>query len=113
MCLSGPVGCVKTTLVDYLAPMTPRVAQKVKKFVEFTQSEQPKVKVKSNKRKLRSSESKTDDENITEEILQSASKNGFLRVQLGDQTVMIAKFFLVNIDALTFLTNSYGNLNAS
>lgn len=85
ICLSGPVGCGKTTLVEYLARKTGRIAPKLNDFVEFMESKAPKVEVKKGKRKLRSSESKTDDE-INENFMQSAPKNGFLRIQLGDQT---------------------------
>lgn len=86
ICLSGPVGCGKTTLVEYLARKTGRLAPKINDFVQFMELREPKVNVKvskNNKRKLRS----TDDcDNVSSIVKRAIPKSGFLRIQLGDQT---------------------------
>lgn len=76
ICLSGPVGCGKTTLVEHLARKTGRLAPKVNEFMQFMQ----KPEVKGSKRKLR------HREEVCESIRKVTPKNGFLRIQLGDQT---------------------------
>lgn len=87
ICLSGPVGCGKTTLVEYLARKTGRLAPKIDDFINFAEEKQQTKKetgaVNGNKRKLRS---KVDLEVVRQSVKQSAPKNGFLRIQLGDQT---------------------------
>ncbi|XP_039481585.1 midasin [Drosophila santomea] len=93
ICLSGPVGCGKTTLIEYLARKTGRICPKpneiksrenaLKKAEEEEQLLTPKKKPKTtgNKRKL--------EELPLEELLdlgETTKKSGFLRIQLGDQT---------------------------
>ncbi|XP_017069300.1 midasin [Drosophila eugracilis] len=93
ICLSGPVGCGKTTLIEYLARKTGRICPKpneiesrekaLKKAEEEEQLLTPKKKPKTtaSKRKL--------EEIPLEELLElgeTTQKNGFLRIQLGDQT---------------------------
>jgi midasin len=87
ICLSGPVGCGKTSLVEHLARKTGRIAPKINDFMQFMQTKQQKKEikvVKGNKRKLRQIEE--DFVEIQENICKTAPKNGFLRIQLGDQT---------------------------
>ncbi|KAH8345472.1 hypothetical protein KR084_002113 [Drosophila pseudotakahashii] len=93
ICLSGPVGCGKTTLIEYLARKTGRICPKpnevegrekaLKKAEEEEQLLTPKKKPKTTgaKRKL--------EELPLEELLDlgdTTQRNGFLRIQLGDQT---------------------------
>lgn len=89
ICLSGPVGCGKTTLVEYLARRTGRLAPKIDDFIEFIEeSQKKKVADKAgnrNKRKLRNKDN-VDCDVVRQSIKQSSPKNGFLRIQLGDQT---------------------------
>ena len=88
ICLSGPVGSGKTSLVEYLARKTGRLAPKIEDFMEFMGSKQQKEKTpttKGKKRKLRGT-GNDDFENIRRDIKKQAPKNGFLRIQLGDQT---------------------------
>lgn len=88
ICLSGPVGCGKTTLVEYLARKTGRLAPKINDFMKFMETKQTKPKsaaAKGNKRKLRS-RGNDDCDSIQHSVRKNAPKNGFLRIQLGDQT---------------------------
>lgn len=87
VCLSGPVGCGKTTLVEYLARRTGRLAPKIDDFVEFYEENQEKKveAINGNKRKLRSKET-ADCATAKHSFKNSGPKNGFLRIQLGDQT---------------------------
>lgn len=87
ICLSGPVGCGKTTLVEFLARKTGRLAPKINDFMDFmeTKQEKPKAQVNGNKRKLRNRGNDNCD-NIQQSVRKNAPKNGFLRIQLGDQT---------------------------
>lgn len=89
ICLSGPVGSGKTSLVEYLARRTGRLAPKIGDFINFMETEQQKRQqlapvTNGNKRKLRGIEKSSD--NVHENGPQVAPKNGFLRIQLGDQT---------------------------
>lgn len=87
ICLTGPVGCGKTSLVEYLARKTGRLAPTIEDFMKFMNLKQQKEKLttaKGKKRKLRSSEN--DDFKIQECVRKYAPQNGFLRIQLGDQT---------------------------
>lgn len=88
ICLSGPVGCGKTTLVEYLARMTGRIPLKKQQSddesngVSNQENNQSMGNVKnkliiSNKRKI----DNKDIDNTT-----TTPSNGFLRIQLGDQT---------------------------
>ncbi|XP_050325190.1 midasin [Bactrocera neohumeralis] len=96
ICLSGPVGCGKTTLVEYLARKTGRTCPKpseiAQRKLENTENQyvnnggiangNDKVPV-GNKRKHES-----DILNDFEQSLDAngINSNGFLRIQLGDQT---------------------------
>lgn len=97
ICLSGPVGCGKTTLVEYLARQTGRVP--IRGSVMETDKENSGVQVnhknvqpvnangKKNKKKRTATEAENgnDLQNGGDEA-KLGSKNGFLRIQLGDQT---------------------------
>lgn len=95
ICLSGPVGCGKTTLVEYLARQTGRVS--IRGSVKDTDKENSDVQVneknvqpviakgkKNKKRSATDAENGNNLENGDEAKL--GSKNGYLRIQLGDQT---------------------------
>uniref|UniRef100_A0A182PZR4 Midasin n=1 Tax=Anopheles farauti TaxID=69004 RepID=A0A182PZR4_9DIPT len=89
ICLSGPVGSGKTSLVEYLAKVTGRIAPKgVQKG-----SRGPVLKEDPSKKRKLSNVSKANEINGNESfdvdveaLKKSAPKSGFLRVQLGDQT---------------------------
>lgn len=102
ICLSGPVGCGKTTLVEYLAHRTGRIPPK---FVDGQHSDrvnakdknaEPKhdskitgeAKSKKLKRKAKDVDASIDDENdeLSKLLERKSPPNGFLRIQLGDQT---------------------------
>ncbi|XP_053661924.1 midasin [Anopheles marshallii] len=88
ICLSGPVGSGKTSLVEYLAKATGRIPPKREECAK------PQVlkEEMSKKRKLNKGSKVADiDGNETfeydvESLKKVAPKSGFLRVQLGDQT---------------------------
>ncbi|XP_049297646.1 midasin [Anopheles funestus] len=87
ICLSGPVGSGKTSLVEYLAKATGRIPPK---GAERGKQQVLKEDV-SKKRKLNNGSNVADvEENEFEMDVESlkkvAPKSGFLRVQLGDQT---------------------------
>lgn len=84
ICLSGPVGCGKTTLVEFLARRTGRIAPKVKELITFNETKK-KPKMNGNKRKLRNT-GKENEQDSEPSYQQTAPKSGFLRIQLGDQT---------------------------
>ncbi|ALC40740.1 CG13185 [Drosophila busckii] len=99
ICLSGPVGCGKTTLIEYLARKTGRICPKPKereahaaalqKAAEEEQLLKPKKKSKiakatANKRKL--NDVPLEQLLDLESESQLSRQNGFLRIQLGDQT---------------------------
>lgn len=82
ICLSGPVGCGKTTLVEYLARMTGRITFRKQDITDelniLLNQENNQMMVNMNvynKRKM------VDSENTT-----NFPTNGYLRIQLGDQT---------------------------
>jgi len=83
ICLTGPVGCGKTTLVEYLARKTGRLAPKINEFAQFIEQKQQKVEMKGSKRKLIT---KDTEFKIPDDFKRVAPKSGFLRIQLGDQT---------------------------
>lgn len=88
ICLSGPVGCGKTSLVEYLARKVGRLPPKIEDFMEFLASKKETNKTpvaKGKKRKLRNNELE-DPEKIQENVKKNTPRNGFLRIQLGDQT---------------------------
>uniref|UniRef100_A0A182WJD3 Midasin n=1 Tax=Anopheles minimus TaxID=112268 RepID=A0A182WJD3_9DIPT len=88
ICLSGPVGSGKTSLVEYLAKVTGRIPPKR----EERDTQQVLREEMSKKRKLNKGSIVAEvDGNETfeydvESLKKIAPKSGFLRVQLGDQT---------------------------
>ncbi|XP_034479634.1 midasin [Drosophila innubila] len=95
ICLSGPVGCGKTTLIEYLARKTGRICPKPKeidtrnKAKEDDELLKPKKKPKSAKNageKRKIAELPMEDLMVLEDADALAQRNGFLRIQLGDQT---------------------------
>ncbi|XP_068146092.1 LOW QUALITY PROTEIN: midasin [Drosophila tropicalis] len=101
ICLSGPVGCGKTTLIEYLARKTGRICPKPKEIENHQRAKQedelliPKKKIKSKaklegkKRKLiEDEEMPISLENLLDmgDSAEQQQRNGFLRIQLGDQT---------------------------
>ncbi|XP_058456556.1 midasin [Malaya genurostris] len=82
ICLSGPVGCGKTSLVEYLARKTGRICPKMQ---EVERRLQNSTKQRTNKRKANDGSEEPFDINV-EMLRKEAPRNGFLRVQLGDQT---------------------------
>ncbi|BFG04951.1 midasin [Drosophila madeirensis] len=97
ICLSGPVGCGKTTLIEYLARKTGRICPKPKeietrekalrKAEEDDKLLTPKKgkKGKEKKRKLVEEEDLPIDQALLD-LSEVSQKHGFLRIQLGDQT---------------------------
>ncbi|XP_061400556.1 midasin [Musca vetustissima] len=102
ICLSGPVGCGKTTLVEYLARKTGRICpkqQEIENEMDATKKKLskenqqnghaniPKVGVK---RKTEPTPPAVDVVKNADEMFKAAEssepENGFVRVQLGDQT---------------------------
>uniref|UniRef100_A0A182JR05 Midasin n=1 Tax=Anopheles christyi TaxID=43041 RepID=A0A182JR05_9DIPT len=88
ICLSGPVGSGKTSLVEYLATATGRIPPKG----DDRRNQQVLKQELSKKRKLSNGSKDVEmDGNGTfeidvESLQKEAPKSGFLRVQLGDQT---------------------------
>lgn len=96
ICLSGPVGCGKTTLVEYLARKTGRVCPKPAEIEQrkFENCENQSTNnggiVNGNDQVPAGKKRKhyPDALNNFEQSLDASgiSSNGFLRIQLGDQT---------------------------
>lgn len=99
VCLSGPVGSGKTTLVEYLARKTGRIAPKfldierVASLSKAATKENTSVNGNGNKSASKKSKRKRlDTENcdknaaVVNDLYKKAPANGFLRIQLGDQT---------------------------
>lgn len=99
ICLAGPVGSGKTTLVEYLARKTGRIAPKFGDVERVATQNQNAVKEntstnrvdatngqKKSKRKRQTTENKDEDDALLNELYKRAPTNGFLRIQLGDQT---------------------------
>lgn len=90
LCLSGPVGCGKTSLVEYVAQLTGRV--EIPWHVRWNEADEANnltqngAKRKSNKGKKRKTTSATKPKTCNAETQLQASTSGFLRLQLGDQT---------------------------
>lgn len=95
VCLSGPVGSGKTTLVEYLAGITGRVPPK---HADLAKLDRNKSKENKNQNVVDAKNSPTtrskrkrnvaqaDEENEAVSTSNGKSPNGFLRIQLGDQT---------------------------
>ncbi|XP_055528540.1 midasin [Wyeomyia smithii] len=79
ICLSGPVGCGKTSLVEFLARKTGRVGPKMH---DFNRRSLKSMKAPNQKRKSNGKAEEVFDVSMNKGV----SRNGFLRVQLGDQT---------------------------
>ena len=97
ICLSGFVGCGKTTLVEYLAKKVGRLAPKPNErnryLEEKTVVNSPIKEIATPTRKSKRKLPKTDIEpeeiiaiDFKETIVDGTPVNGFLRIQLGDQT---------------------------
>ncbi|EDW01516.1 GH20407 [Drosophila grimshawi] len=99
ICLSGPVGCGKTTLIEYLARKTGRICPKPKEIEirdkakreaeEDDELLKPKRKQKAIKNageKRKIADVPMEDLMVLEDGDGLAQRNGFLRIQLGDQT---------------------------
>lgn len=93
VCLSGPVGCGKTSLVEYLATktgrMAPEYAGKVNKANKIKGCEndshlQQVKKSKLNKRKAENIETQSSESAASTNV--KSHSCGFLRIQLGEQT---------------------------
>lgn len=91
VCLSGSVGSGKTTLIEYLAHRTGRIAPKQFENIANSDSNDGNLQIslaaetrkkKNNKRK--SSALCVDEQRVSER--QSTQRDAFLRIQLGDQT---------------------------
>lgn len=96
VCLSGPVGSGKTTLIEYLAARTGRLAPKIKVKQEVV-VEEPKKATKdvekvngSGKKRKASKAMAAAVEKAAEEeeefVMASQTSTGFLRIQLGHET---------------------------
>ncbi|XP_058121933.1 midasin [Anopheles ziemanni] len=90
ICLSGPVGSGKTSLVEYLAKATGRVPPKGddrQKRLAVRQEERTKKRKASTNGSSENGVGKTEifDYDL-DKLRKGAPKNGFLRIQLGDQT---------------------------
>lgn len=103
ICLSGPVGCGKTTLVEYLAHRTGRIPPKFidgdrhdsrnSKSIESpdtngSDGSKPQISKKSQKRKATGADEQSNgvDDELAKLLERKSPPNGFLRIQLGDQT---------------------------
>lgn len=93
LCLSGPVGCGKTSLIEYVAQLTGRT--EIPWHVRWSEADeaneapnaQRKLSGKGKKRKsMAPSLSQKTVPNASPESSLGASTSGFLRLQLGDQT---------------------------
>ncbi|XP_037949486.1 midasin [Teleopsis dalmanni] len=91
ICLSGPVGCGKTTLVEYLARKTGHICPKPAELQNVVSGKENLVNgnihkepvIIGNKRKSNTDEINNDFDMDKDSVSQT---NGFLRIQLGDQT---------------------------
>ncbi|XP_004526504.1 midasin [Ceratitis capitata] len=96
ICLSGPVGCGKTTLVEYLARRTGRIYPKPTEIEQrnLDNLENSAVNnggVVNGNDKLLAGYKRKHEQNISKNFEQNLdpngmNTNGFLRIQLGDQT---------------------------
>lgn len=96
ICLAGPVGSGKTTLVEYLARRSGRIAPKLADVERVSSLSQVATKEntdtngvdgqKKSKRKRQIAENKGQEDELLNELYKKPPVNGFLRIQLGDQT---------------------------
>lgn len=98
VCLSGPVGSGKTSLVEYLAAKTGRIPPKfvdIENIAQFNghKAKENQIQTTNEKEKIgpakKTKRKRQDTESDNTEIDFSQLKNlpnGFLRIQLGDQT---------------------------
>ncbi|ETN67266.1 midasin [Anopheles darlingi] len=92
ICLSGPVGSGKSSLVEYLAKATGRVPPKgdtaLRKRKVLIEEQSKKRKSATNGSTASPIGTKCNEtiEIDVDEIRKGGAKNGFLRIQLGDQT---------------------------
>lgn len=108
VCLAGPVGSGKTTLVEYVARRTGRIPPKFADIERLSKVSKNETKENSsesinndgtkkneikkrNKRKANDAENESDMPNDVDNELnkfydRKSPPNGFLRIQLGDQT---------------------------
>lgn len=87
ICMSGPVGSGKTSLVEYLGRQTGRLAPKITEFMQYMESKlkmEALLPVRKSKRKI--SHPTEDSVEVQHNLEKLTPKNGFLRIQLGDQT---------------------------
>uniref|UniRef100_A0A1A9WWJ4 Midasin n=1 Tax=Glossina brevipalpis TaxID=37001 RepID=A0A1A9WWJ4_9MUSC len=90
ICLSGPVGCGKTTLVEYLARKTGRIAPKRNDVqvndeeISFEEDDTNELKITKPGIKRKSVVHLSDERPSL--VPNRSGENGFLRIQLGDQT---------------------------
>ncbi|KAL7735504.1 hypothetical protein ACLKA6_010538 [Drosophila palustris] len=95
VCLSGPVGCGKTTLIEYMARKTGRICPKQKEIETRDKAKEDDELLKL-KKKPKSAKNAGEKRKIAELPMEDmmdlenadalAQGNGFLRIQLGDQT---------------------------
>lgn len=96
VCLAGPVGSGKTTLVEYLARKTGRIAPKFVDDERVAIGKKSSIKENTNvngngeksgsKKSKRKRQNTEKDEEWLKEFRKQPPTNGFLRIQLGDQT---------------------------
>lgn len=96
ICLTGPVGCGKTTLVEYLAKLTGRIPPLTDHIAPIsyadnltptTSNGKSTDSKESNKTSLkRPNDEDTKSNELEKQAQRQTSNNGFLRIQLGDQT---------------------------
>lgn len=79
ICVSGPVGSGKTSLIEFMAKKVGRISPKPLDLNDFIEKRN-KFKLKSTKGNKRKIEKKLDDSHLDIPL------NGFVRIQLGDQT---------------------------
>lgn len=89
VCLSGSVGSGKTTLIEYLAYRTGRIPPKQFKDADIEMNENGNsilddATVRKNKKRKAKVMELDEGESASER--KSSNQNGFLRIQLGDQT---------------------------
>lgn len=86
ICLSGPVGSGKTTLIEYLAYRTGRIPPKQFDSND-TKPKESAVAMAGDKRKGGKRKAAEMEQRATNEAeFKTTTRNGFLRIQLGDQT---------------------------